>query len=473
MSSKKYLFISLFLVLLFCLNIGSIGLVNAQASDPPQKIRITSESRFNSSVTITWQTNGQSSENDVVYDNVTRNSPTDYLHSKTGVNFIYDGASGHLHMTTIDTLDPDTTYYFRCGGDVGGWSEERIFKTAPTSESDFVFVVGGDSQELGGQMAVTSQAMAQFNASFVVHVGDMVDDGNDQSQWDKWFDDVNDNWVGLNDYTIPIIPTLGNHEENSTKFYSQFALPNNEQWYYYDWGNVRLIILNCEANSTQIQIDQKEWLEDVLNSADSSMWKMVFFHRNVYHSGGHENATDLQTHWVPVFDHYNVNIVFQGHNHHYHRTKPLRNNKIASPNTNGTIYITASGWDANLRDVNPQQYTAHAKKTYNFVLMNASNDFLYLEAKDSSGNTFDYLWLYKNGTTVGDDIEYDIGNNNGDDDDRKNDGGSNGGDGGGNDDTSEDQEPDEESPTIETISETPWWFRLWDFIIRFFKSLFK
>ncbi|MFX1521508.1 MAG: purple acid phosphatase family protein, partial [Promethearchaeota archaeon] len=450
-----------------------IGLVNAQGSDPPQKIRITSESSFNSSVTITWQTNNPSSENDVVYDNVTHGSSTDplndYLHSKTGVDFTYDGASGHIHMTAIDSLDPDTTYYFRCGGDVGGWSEERMFKTAPTSETDFVFVVGGDSQRVGNQMTVTSQTMAQFNASFAVHVGDMVDDGNDQSQWDKWFDDVNDNWVGLNGYTIPVIPTLGNHEANSTKYYMQFALPNNEQWYYYDWGNVRMIVLNCEATSSQIQTDQKEWLEDVLNSTDSSMWKMVFFHRNAYYSGGHENATDLQTHWIPVFDHYNVNIVFQGHNHHYHRTKPLRNNEIVPPNSNGTIYITASGWDANLRDVVPQQYTAHGNKTYNFVLMNVSNDSLYLEAKDSSGSTFDFLWLYKNGTIIGDDIEYDIENDNDGSGGGNNDG-SDGGNNGETNDEPEDHEP-EDDLTDEIISIPLWWFRFWEWLIRFLSHM--
>ena len=66
MKSKKYLFISLFLMFLFCLTISSIGLTKADGTDPPQKIRITSENSFASSVTITWQTNSPSSENDVV-----------------------------------------------------------------------------------------------------------------------------------------------------------------------------------------------------------------------------------------------------------------------------------------------------------------------------------------------------------------------------------------------------------------------
>ncbi|MHA2092269.1 MAG: metallophosphoesterase [Candidatus Kariarchaeaceae archaeon] len=479
MKSKKYLFISLFLIFLFCLTIGSIGVANAQGSDPPQMIRITSESSFASSVTITWQTNTPSSENYVVYDKVTHSSSTDpladYSDSKTGIDFTYDEASGHIHMTTIDSLDPDTVYYFRCGGDVGGWSDERMFETAPTSETNFQFVVGADSRSLGDDMIAISQAMAQFNPSFVVHMGDMVDDGDDQSEWDIWFDDVNDNWIGANGFTIPVIPALGNHEDNSTKYYEQFALPNNEQWYYYDWGNVRIIVLNSDASSSQIQIDQKVWLENVLDLTPTSMWKMVFFHHNVYYSGRHENSTDLQEYWVPLFDEYNVTLVFYGHDHYYHRTKPIRNDEIVS--VNGTVYITAGAWDAPLYDIDPQTYTAHANKTYHFVLMDVTDDSLHLETKDSSGSTFDYLWAYKNGTIFGNDIEYDIGNGNDENDGGNNDGGSdggsNGGGGGGSDDTPEDQEPDEESSTIETISETPWWFRFWEFIIDLFKNLFK
>ena len=463
---------------LFCLTIDSIGLAKAQGSDPPQKIRITSENSFASSVTITWQTNSPSSENYVAYATGSHSSSTDpltdYSDSKTGIDFTYDGASGHIHMTTIDSLESNKTYYFRCGGDTGGWSEERVFKTAPTSETDFVFVVGADSRGLGNEMIAVSQAMAQFNPSFVVHIGDMVNDGDNQTEWDIWFDDINDNWIGANGFTIPIIPALGNHENNSTKYYEQFALPDNEQWYYYDWGNVRIFVLNSDASSSQIQNTQKDWLKTELDKTPQSMWTMVFFHHNVYYSGRHENSTDLQDYWVPLFDEYNVTLVFYGHDHYYHRTKPIRNDEIVT--ANGTVYITTGAWDAPLYDVDPQTYTAHANKTYHFVLVNITNDSLHLEAKDSSGSTFDYLWVYKNGTTVGDDIEYDIGNGNGENNggnDGGSDGGSNGGDSGGSDDTPSDQEPDEEISTTEMVSETPWWFRFWEWIINLLNILIK
>jgi len=171
---------------------------------------------------------------------------------------------------------------------------------------------------------------------------------------------------------------------------------NDERWYFYDWGGVRIIVLKSEAMLSQIRGDQVEWLEGVLASTPPCMWKIVCFHRNVYFSGGHGNASDLQAYWVPLFDKYDVDVVFQGHNHHYHRTKPLRGNRIVWEGCLGTVYITTGGWGAPLYDVVPQRYTVYENCTYHFVLVSVfGNGTLLFEAKDPSGYTFDSLKLYK------------------------------------------------------------------------------
>jgi predicted phosphodiesterase len=238
--------------------------------------------------------------------------------------------------------------------------------------------------------------MSYFNASFVMHCGDMVENGWDQSQWDSWFTDVNDNWIGDNGLTIPVIPCLGNHENNATNYYEQFALPGNEQWYYIDWGpNLRIIVLNSEASSSQI-IEQAGWLDSVLNSTPQNEWKIVMFHTNVYYSGGHGNGSDIITYWVPLFDQYHVDIVIQGHTHHYHRTLPMYNNTVVPSYENGTMYLTAGRWGAPVATYVPQPYSAYGNETLHFVLLSVfQNGTLYLEAKDPSGYTFDSYLLTK------------------------------------------------------------------------------
>jgi predicted phosphodiesterase len=240
--------------------------------------------------------------------------------------------------------------------------------------------------------------MQHFNPSFVLHSGDMVEAGSMQSLWDTWFTDLDENWVGDNGYTIPIIPCLGNHEGNAINYYEQFTLPGNEQWYYLDWGpTLRIIVLNSEATPFQISTDQANWLRRVLYSTSEHTWKIVMFHRTLYSSGGYSNATDLIPYWVPLFDKYHVDIVIQGHTHHDHRLKPMKNNAEVSSYEEGTMYLTSAGWGAPLYVYFEQPYSAYGKKALHFTLFQLyQNGTLHLEAKDVTGTTFDEVTLYKN-----------------------------------------------------------------------------
>lgn len=286
------------------------------STDLPNHIHLTYQNDPASTIVITWQTTTPTAGDVVLYDPIPRGGePSQYSHLVTGLHHTYSGASGYIHSVELTPLTPDTSYYFICGGP-GNYSEERAFKTAPQLASDLTFVVGGDSRTNPDDRTQVSEAMRHFNPSFVLHSGDMVEAGSMQSLWDTWFTDVDENWVGDNGYTIPLIPCLGNHEGNATNYYDQFTLPGNEQWYYLDWGpTLRIIVLNSEATPSQISTDQANWLRRVLYSTSEHTWKIVMFHRPLYSSGGYSNSTDLITHWQPLFDRYHVDIVLQGPTH--------------------------------------------------------------------------------------------------------------------------------------------------------------
>ncbi|MCK5403507.1 hypothetical protein KAI60_05270, partial [Candidatus Bathyarchaeota archaeon] len=147
---------------------------------------------------------------------------------------------------------------------------------------------------------------------------------------------------------------------------------------------------------SQMAIDQVNWLENVLDTTPWYMWKIVVFHRNVYYSGGHQNATDIIQSWVPVFDKYHVDIVFQGHNHHYHRTKPMKNNTYLSSYDEGTMYVVSAGWGAPPYEYFEQPYSAYGNSILHFNLLSVyKNGTLHLEAKDINGFTFDEVKLTK------------------------------------------------------------------------------
>ncbi|MEM3587750.1 MAG: metallophosphoesterase family protein [Candidatus Jordarchaeaceae archaeon] len=362
--------------------------------DTPKNIHLTYQGDPTSTITIMWKTQTSTSGDNVLYDTIPRFGNTLlYRYIVTGFNYTYTGASGYIHQVELTNLLPDTIYYFICGGP-GNYSKERAFKTAPNSASYFRFVAGGDSRTNTADRDLVSKAMRHTNPSFVMHDGDMVEDGRIQSQWDSWFSDLNDNWISDEDLTIPIVPCLGNHENNATNYYEQFALGGNEQWYYLDWGtHLRIIVLNSEATS-QIS-EQASWLDQVLASTPSNVWKIVMFHRNIYYSGGHGNATDLQP-WVQLFDKYHVDIVIQGHTHHYHRTLPMRNNTVVGSYQEGTMYLTTGRWGAPYHNYIQQPYSAHGNISLHFTLISVfQNGSLYLEAKDINGYTFDQVLLTK------------------------------------------------------------------------------
>ncbi|NIO36196.1 hypothetical protein GTO27_00670 [Candidatus Bathyarchaeota archaeon] len=394
------------ILLILLLLIGKQGLTSAVVptettpSDPPIHIHLTWQNETNTTITVTWQTNSPTSGDIILYDSVSRGgAPSDYSCRTKGVNYTYSGSSGWIHVVELTGLNPSTIYYFICGGDTGGWSGERAFRTAPSTSSDTRFVVGGDSRTNWTERERISMSMAKFSPAFAMHSGDMVNDGIVQSQWDRWFTDVDTHWIGEDNLTIPIIPTLGNHEypQYTQKYFHQFALPGNERWFSYDWGpHIHIICLDSESPASGAQ---RDWLENDLATHANYTWKFVNFHRPPFVSGAHSPWTPARTHWVPLFDKYHVDIVFNGHEHNYQRTYAL--NWTASQvdpqdYSDGTMYIVTGGWGAPLYSPEPIWYMARQNITYHFCLIDVfNNGTLHLQAKDNQGHTFDEVTIHK------------------------------------------------------------------------------
>jgi len=333
------------------------------------------------------------------------------VYSATGSHHTYSGAGGYIHDVELTGLSPNTRYYFICGGEDGGYSAERSFRTAPNQSTSFRFVTGGDSRSglpdwPEGRDSI-SRAMAKFNPSFTQFIGDFILQWNDQDEWDNWFATAHEYWVDNNGLTIPMIPAIGNHEvfypqpsdynpENeATNYYGQFCLPDNERWYSLDWGpDLHMIVLDSEVLDTGSDTwsEQLAWLENDLAANVSCTWKIVIFHRPAYSSRG--GLSGAQTYWVPLFDNYNVDLVISGHHHYYERTHPLENDQISPEN--GTVYLVSGGWGAPLHSESSQWFTAYGPtEIFHFVVIDIFEKKLYLRAVNADGVTFDELYINK------------------------------------------------------------------------------
>jgi tartrate-resistant acid phosphatase type 5 len=118
-------------------------------------------------------------------------------------------------------------------------------------------------------------------------------------------------------------PSLGNHDyfcctnDSPDPYLDYFALPGNERYYNYRYGPVELFAVNSEFQEPDGYTNgsvQAQWLQAQL-AASTAQWKLVYFHRAPYCSGGYGNIPSMQ--WP--FAQWGASAVLAGHSHVYER----------------------------------------------------------------------------------------------------------------------------------------------------------
>lgn len=301
-------------------------------------------------------------------------------------------AMPYQHRIRVTDLRPNTEYKYAVRQD--GTEHSGVFRTAPDSNTSIRFVLYSDSEtepestnnpvdwpvSVGSNRPqdVTKYVVDQttgyrenlklIRASdphFISIVGDLVETGGEQRDWDEFWRH-NAGTEGTLASRVPILPSLGNHENYAgpgggytaeganfatDKFLTYFDLPSNGaanmkhrgRYYRLDYGPITLITLDSsdgQPNQTQADTnfslegsrapdfnpnsEQYRWLVEQLASAQkTSKFTFVQFHHTMYGSGphsvpfGHPNFSGqsgiamriLQ----PLLFQYGVDAVFSGH----------------------------------------------------------------------------------------------------------------------------------------------------------------
>ena len=151
--------------------------------------------------------------------------------------------------------------------------------------------------------------------------------------------------------------------------------------------------------------EQYEWLDRELAKSDAK-WKIVYHHHPSYSSDnddygdtfkgvksklGDSKAQKL----IPLYEKYNVDIVFNGHIHVYERSWPLRGGKI--DHKNGTIYLTSGGGGGSLEDFTPTPtwFKAQTRSVYHYCYVAIHGGRLSMRVFDENDALFDTLELDK------------------------------------------------------------------------------
>ena len=237
------------------------------------------------------------------------------------------------HRVVAADLEPDTCYRYAVGdGTPEGWSPMRATRTAPGEKRDFGFLYLGDAQcglEKWGDL-LGKMAKHRPDAGFVILAGDLVDRGNERTNWDHFFRRAGDVFG-----SIPLMPAVGNHEylDKGPDIYRKtFNLPKNgppgidgNLVYAFEYSDAFVAVLdsNLAIYDEALAKLQADWLDAAL-ARTRATWKFVSFHHPVHASHRTREYPQLGPAWAPVFEKHGVDLVLQGHDHAYLRTVPMK-----------------------------------------------------------------------------------------------------------------------------------------------------
>jgi len=194
------------------------------------------------------------------------------------------------------------------------------FSTAANPGEPVDFAVFADTQQqLEGinRLGLVDAGIAGDSTSFdfLLHGGDVIESPS-RYYWDDWFDSFADTLL-----KTAFIPVLGNHENNNRSYYEAFELPpgagkEEERWWALHWGDVVVVGLDTNVTKATEFREQQDWAREHLTGPEPH--KFVIFHHPVFTSDAyHDSGYFYDKIYHPIFVEMNVDIVFNGHSHHY------------------------------------------------------------------------------------------------------------------------------------------------------------
>jgi predicted phosphodiesterase len=256
-------------------------------------------------------------------------------------------------------------------------------KLAPQGDKLWSFGFVGDTQ-LDGEIAERIfDRMGDEHVEFALHLGDLVDDADNQSQWD-------DLLHRAARHRIRIMPVVGNHDRlpdyndhGEIRFRQYFpALPDT--FYHFRHRGINFLMLNSER-SLAAGSEQARFLKWQLEHHPGTA--IVCLHRPVFTSGDRDWVQQMaRRFWLhPGLRGSDTVAVLAGHNHYYDRTRPL----------DGITYVVSGGGSSNLYPAAPPKpITAASKSKRNhFGLVEVYANCLQVRVVDLEGQDLDRFCL--------------------------------------------------------------------------------
>jgi len=246
----------------------------------------------------------------------------------------------------------------------------------PLKANSVRFLVVGDTGTGDSEQYETASVMLKywqkFPFTFAIMLGDNMYGSERPQDFANKFEKP---YKPLIDGKVEFQAALGNHDDPNQIYYKPFNF-GGKRYRTFKKGDVHFFALD----SNYLDPEQLKWLEDELKKAGSD-WKIAFFHHPMYSNAYHGPAIEVRNALEPLFQKYNLDVVFTGHEHVYERIFPQKG-----------IYHFVEGGSSKLRanDVKRGAQTAAAFDTdRSFMLVEISGDELFFQTISRKGATVD------------------------------------------------------------------------------------
>ena len=261
------------------------------------------------------------------------------------------GEAYEYNHVTVTGLEENTTYYYTV--EKSGVETEPVeYKTGSFSKLDLLYVgdpqIGASSgKPQGGEELVNDSGAANTAArndgygwnrtleiatqenpglNFVISAGDQVNKTGQPKE---------EEYAGYLDPEVlsglAVATTIGNHDSLNPDYGYHFYNPNQTENgltetggdYYYSYGPAVFIVLNTNNYNAA---EHQQTVEEAIAAYPDATWRIVTLHQDIYGSGYDHSDTDgmiLRTQLTPIFDANDIDVVLQGHDHTYSRSKML------------------------------------------------------------------------------------------------------------------------------------------------------
>jgi predicted phosphodiesterase len=296
--------------------------------------------------------------------------------STTNIVFLYEA--------TLTNLRPDSLYVYVAETD-GARTPPKKFRTLAMHPQKVRFIAYGDTRTNPKTHEAVGARFKRHSPDFILHTGDLVAAGKRYDLWSKEFFGPLANVID----EVPVLPTIGNHEEDGSNYLHYVHLPGNELWYSYDVGPLHVLAIDYRHDKETHE--QFEFAKaDLL--ASKAPWKIVTLHHPVFNIGGHGTGWGHAS-YLPLFHEAKVDLVLVGHSHIYERFRPIatQNGVEAWPIT----HITTGGGGAPLTTSYPHPALVARAITNHYVVIDVTPTSLRGRAFATNDTLIDSFELKK------------------------------------------------------------------------------